>query len=57
MRRTYVYAAMTEDVAQRSRWTFYEVVKDYSLKLFHIPKITKSQPHSFQPLTSIRACA
>ena len=26
MRRTYVYAAMTEDAAQRSRWTFYEVV-------------------------------
>jgi hypothetical protein len=27
MRRTCVYAAMTEDAAQRSRWTFYEVVK------------------------------
>jgi hypothetical protein len=27
MRRTYLYAAMTEDAAQRSRWTFYEVVK------------------------------
>ena len=26
MRRTCVYAAMTEDAAQRSRWTFYEVV-------------------------------
>jgi hypothetical protein len=28
MKRTYGYAAMTEDVAQRSRWTFYEVVKN-----------------------------
>jgi len=35
MRCTYVYAglavrsqAMTEDVAQRSRWTFYEVVNN-----------------------------
>ncbi len=27
MRRTYRYAAKTEDAAQRSRWTFYEVVK------------------------------
>jgi hypothetical protein len=27
MRRTYQYAAMTEDAAQRSRWSFYEVVK------------------------------
>jgi hypothetical protein len=27
MRRTYWYAAMTENEAQRSRWTFYEVVK------------------------------
>ena len=27
MRRTYWYAAMTEDAAQRSIWTFYEVVK------------------------------
>jgi hypothetical protein len=26
MRRIYWYAAMTEDAAQRSRWTFYEVV-------------------------------
>ena len=26
MRRTYWYAAMTEDAAQRSRWAFYEVV-------------------------------
>jgi hypothetical protein len=26
MRRTYWYAAMTEDAAQHSRWTFYEVV-------------------------------
>ncbi len=26
MRRTYWYAAMTEDAAQRSRWTFCEVV-------------------------------
>jgi hypothetical protein len=26
MRRTYLYAAMTEDAAQRSRWTFCEVV-------------------------------
>jgi hypothetical protein len=26
MRLTYLYAAMTEDAAQRSRWTFYEVV-------------------------------
>ena len=25
-RRTYWYAAMTEDAAQRSRWTFYDVV-------------------------------
>jgi hypothetical protein len=28
MRRTYWYAAMTEDAVQRSRWTFYEVVND-----------------------------
>ena len=28
---TYWYAAMTEDAAQRSRWTFYEVVKIKSL--------------------------
>jgi general secretion pathway protein H len=28
MRRTCVYAAMTEDAAQRSRWTFHEVVND-----------------------------
>jgi len=27
MRRTYWYAAMTEDAAQRSRWTFHEVVR------------------------------
>jgi len=27
MKRTYWYAAMTEDAAQRSRWTFYEVVE------------------------------
>ncbi len=27
MRRTYWYAAMTEDAVQRSIWTFYEVVK------------------------------
>jgi hypothetical protein len=27
MRRAYWYAAMTENAAQRSRWTFYEVVK------------------------------
>ncbi len=26
MRRTYGYVGMTEDEAQRSRWTFYEVV-------------------------------
>jgi hypothetical protein len=26
MRRTYRYAAMTEDAAQRRRWTFYEAV-------------------------------
>ena len=26
MRRTYVYVGMTEDEAQRSRWTFCEVV-------------------------------
>ena len=26
MRRTYLYAAMTEDAAQRRRWTFYEAV-------------------------------
>ena len=26
MRRTYWYAAMSEDAVQRSRWTFYEVV-------------------------------
>ncbi len=26
MRRAYWHAAMTEDAAQRSRWTFYEVV-------------------------------
>ncbi len=33
MRRTYWYVAMTEDVAQRSRWTFYEVVKSKEEKL------------------------
>jgi hypothetical protein len=40
MRRTYLYAglaelsqAMTEDAAQRSRWTFYEVV-NFILKEF-----------------------
>ena len=27
MRHTYWYAAMSEDAVQRSRWTFYEVVK------------------------------
>jgi len=27
MRRTYLYAAMTEDEAQHRRWTFYEAVK------------------------------
>ncbi|HJX30539.1 MAG TPA: hypothetical protein VJ624_01670 [Thermodesulfobacteriota bacterium] len=27
MRRTYLYAAMTEDAAQRRRWIFYEAVK------------------------------
>ena len=27
MRRTYWYAAMSEDAVQRSRWTFCEVVK------------------------------
>ena len=27
MRRTYQYAAMTKDEAQRRRWTFYEAVK------------------------------
>jgi hypothetical protein len=27
MRRTYKYAAMTKDEAQRRRWTFYEAVK------------------------------
>ena len=26
MKRTYWYAAMTEEAAQRRRWTFYEVV-------------------------------
>jgi endo-1,4-beta-mannosidase len=26
MKRTYQYAAMTEDEAQRRRWTFYEAV-------------------------------
>jgi len=26
MRRTYEYVGMTKDEAQRSRWTFYEVV-------------------------------
>ncbi|OIP29031.1 MAG: hypothetical protein AUK23_11670 [Deltaproteobacteria bacterium CG2_30_43_15] len=26
MRRTYLYAAMTEDAAERRRWTFYEAV-------------------------------
>ena len=28
MRHTYAYAAMTEDAAQRRRWTFYKVVKN-----------------------------
>jgi hypothetical protein len=27
MRRTYQYAAVTKDEAQRRRWTFYEAVK------------------------------
>jgi hypothetical protein len=26
MRRTYMYAGMTEDAAERRRWTFYEAV-------------------------------
>jgi len=26
MRRTYSYAAVTKDAAQRSKWTFYEAV-------------------------------
>jgi hypothetical protein len=26
MKRTYMYAAMTEDAAERRRWTFYEAV-------------------------------
>ena len=26
MKRTYLYAAMTEDAAERRRWTFYEAV-------------------------------
>ena len=29
MRRTYQYAAVTKDEAQRRRWTFYEAVKSY----------------------------
>ena len=28
MRRTYMYAAMTEDAAERRRWTFCEAVMD-----------------------------
>ncbi|MBI4621008.1 MAG: hypothetical protein HY739_12755 [Desulfobacterales bacterium] len=28
MRHTYLYAAMTEDAAERRRWTFYEAVKE-----------------------------
>ena len=27
MKRTHLYAAMTEDAAERRRWTFYEAVK------------------------------
>ncbi len=30
MRRTCEYVGMTKDEAQRSRWTFYEVVKEHS---------------------------
>ncbi len=29
MKRTYRYAAMTKDEAQRSRWTFYEAVNNW----------------------------
>jgi len=34
MRRTYRYAAMTEDAVQRSRWAFYDAV--IHKVLFHI---------------------
>jgi len=30
-RRTYRYAAMTKDAAQRRKWTFYEAVKVYTI--------------------------
>jgi hypothetical protein len=42
MKRTYLYAAMTEDAAERRRWTFYEAVnkrlKISQLKPFPLPR-------------------
>jgi len=35
MRRTYWYAAMSEDAVQRSRWTFYEVVNLFAKNLLN----------------------
>lgn len=36
MRRTFAYAAMTRDAAQRSIWTFYEVITfDYRTTSTH----------------------
>jgi hypothetical protein len=37
MRRTYLYAAMTEDAPQRRRWAFYEAVKLYMVLLLLMP--------------------
>ena len=37
MRRTYLYAAMTEDAPQRRRWAFYEAVKLYMVLLVLAP--------------------
>ncbi|MBI4619344.1 MAG: hypothetical protein HY739_04155 [Desulfobacterales bacterium] len=43
MKRTYLYAAMTEDAAERRRWTFYEAVKKLSNRfLSHIPFFVKN---------------
>jgi len=38
MRRTYLYAAMTEDAAQRSRWTFYVIVKEGETRFSHFER-------------------
>ena len=59
MRRTYWYAAMTEDAAQRSIWTFYEVVKFEKNTYRHVTMTTFSR-HVLIPcalLCLLTACA